>query len=188
TASIAFSSASGCMTMIMVDSPKKSGGTWAARRWLKLFARVLSVSAAPGGHPVVEMPSERGCSPHIAIVHGTFDVEDDPGVHGASLAWLTRLADRSIAAIQRSDRQAAHWSQRPLIMTSTSRRRYPAGSGIDGSLVWSRQMTLPQELHSKWAWPLPRVGRCPAAEKRQIRSSPETLCTRPCSVSHSSTR
>src|SRR5437773_854556 len=94
TASIAFSSASGCMTMIMVDSLKKSGGPWAARRWLKLFAGVLSVSAAPGGQPVVEIPSERGCSPHIAIVHGEFDVEDDPGVHGASLAWLTRLAVR----------------------------------------------------------------------------------------------
>ena len=66
------------MTMIMVDSLKKSGGPWAARRWLKLFAGVLSVSAAPGGQPVVEIPSERGCSPHIAIVHGEFDVEDDP--------------------------------------------------------------------------------------------------------------
>src|SRR2546429_510739 len=82
------------MTMIMVDSLKKSGGPWAARRWLKLFAGVLSVSAAPGGQPVVEIPSERGCSPHIAIVHGEFDVEDDPGVHGVSLAWLTRLAVR----------------------------------------------------------------------------------------------
>src|SRR5437660_11601051 len=53
------------------------------------------------------------------------------------------------AAIQRSDRQAAHRSQLPLMVTSMSRRRYLAGIGIDGSHVWSRQMILPQELHSK---------------------------------------
>jgi hypothetical protein len=67
----------------MGESPKKSGGLLAARRCLKLVACVLSVSAALGGQPIIEIPAEHGRSLRISIVHVRFDAEGDPGVHGS---------------------------------------------------------------------------------------------------------
>jgi len=48
---------------------------------LKLFACVLSVSAALGGHPIIKIPAKRGRNLRSKIVHDRVDAEGDPRVH-----------------------------------------------------------------------------------------------------------